>query len=49
MYMAEMASLKAEFTVYHDNLNIKWSGYNDSLPTFVIETMKRIRAIDMSQ
>lgn len=38
--MGEMASLKARSTIYHDNINLEWSGYNDTLPLFVEETIK---------
>lgn len=48
MYMASMASLNTSFTLYYDNFNIQWSGYNDSLATFVIDTIKRIKNFDMS-
>lgn len=42
-YMAEMASLHAQSVLYHDNYSFKWSGFNDSLPVFVEETIKRMK------
>ena len=32
----------------HDNFNIEWSGFNDSLPTFVEETLKRIHTFNVA-
>lgn len=46
-YMASMAEMEASMSAYHDNFNIQWKGYNDSLPTFVLETIKRIRNLKM--
>ena len=48
-YMGEMASLKAKQTIYHDNVNIEWSGYNDTLPLFVEETIKKIKEMKISE
>ena len=45
-YMASQAELEATISAYHDNINFKWKGYSDSLPTFVDETLKRIRAFN---
>ncbi len=47
-YMAEMANLSVQFQVYHDNYNIRWVGYNDSMPNYVTETLKRVFGIDFS-
>jgi secreted Zn-dependent insulinase-like peptidase len=44
-YMAQMASLHAAVSLPHDNVNIQWSGFSDSLPTFVEETLKRIKGL----
>ena len=46
-YMASMASLNALVSLPHDNLNIQWSGFNDSLPTFVEETLRRIKGLNV--
>jgi secreted Zn-dependent insulinase-like peptidase len=48
-YMASMASLHASMTLPHDNYNIQWSGYSDSLPKFVEETLKRMKGINLAQ
>ena len=49
LYMGEMASLKARNTLYHDNYNLEWSGYNDTLPLFVEETIKQIKEMKTSE
>jgi secreted Zn-dependent insulinase-like peptidase len=33
----------------HDNFNIQWSGFSDSLPIFVEETLKRIKGLNMGE
>ena len=48
-YMASMASLHASMTLPHDNYNIQWSGYSDSLPKFVEETLRRMKGINLAQ
>lgn len=48
-YMASMAEMEADMSVYHDNFNIQWRGYNDSLPTFVEETLKRIKGMNLKE
>jgi len=47
-YMAQMASLNASMTLPHDNYNIQWSGFSDSLPVFVEETLKRMRNFNVA-
>lgn len=47
--MAQMASLHASMSLPHDNYNISWSGFSDSLPVFVEETLKRMRAFKVSE
>lgn len=37
-----MASLELEFTINHDGITLTFSGFNDSLTTFVTETLKLI-------
>jgi insulysin len=48
-YMAQMASLNASVSLPHDNVNIQWSGFSDSLPTFVEETLKRIKGLKVHE
>lgn len=48
-YMASMAELEACMVIYHDNFNIEWRGYDDSLPTFVEETLKRIKNMNINE
>lgn len=45
--MAEMASLELSITVYHDNIDFKWSGFNDSMPNFVQQTIEIIKQLKM--
>lgn len=42
-YMAECANLEFEITLLHNNVDFKWSGFNDSMPNFIQETIKRIK------
>ena len=48
-YMAQMASLHASMSLPHDNYNIDWSGYSDSLPVFVEETLKRVKSFNVDE
>lgn len=48
-YTASVAELDTNTSAYHDNINIHWKGYNDSLPTFVEETLKRLKAFNPSE
>lgn len=41
-YMAEMAKLGFGINVLHDNLNFTWSGFNDSMPNYIAETVTKI-------
>lgn len=41
-YMAEMAKLEFKFSVLHDNIDFSWSGFNDSMPNYVAETVTRL-------
>ena len=41
-YMASCANLNFEILVAPDNVELTWSGFNDSLPVFVLETIQRI-------
>ena len=47
--MAEMASLNVVITAPLDNLNIQWQGYSDSLPTFIEETLKRVKSLNVKE
>ena len=40
--MASCANLNFEILVAPDNVELTWSGFNDSLPVFVLETIQRI-------
>jgi secreted Zn-dependent insulinase-like peptidase len=44
-----MASLHASMSLPHDNYNIQWSGFSDSLPTFVEETLKRMKNLNVAE
>jgi len=41
-YMGDCASLSFNLSVTLDSLNIKWSGYNDSMVPFVTGLIERI-------
>lgn len=43
--MADCANLDFNIAVLHDNLNLTWGGFNDSMPNFITETLKRIVAM----
>ena len=44
-YMADCAKLEFNMAVVRDNVDMKWSGYNDSLINFVSETLQKIFAM----
>jgi len=41
-YMGDCAQLRFNIQLALDNVNITWSGYNDSMPAFVEGLMKKI-------
>ena len=41
-FMGDCAGLQFKLTSTHDSLNIKWSGYNDSMVAFVSGLIQRI-------
>lgn len=43
--MADCAKLEFNMAVVRDNVDMKWSGYNDSLINFVSETLQKIFAM----
>lgn len=43
-YMAECAKLSFKISLPRDNIDLQWSGFNDSLINFVSETLQRISA-----
>lgn len=43
--MADCANLEFKIDVMHDNLNLSWNGFNDSMPNFIAETLQRIVAM----
>ena len=44
-YMAECAKLDSEVSVLHDNVQFDFNGFNDSMPDFICETVKRMQAM----
>lgn len=44
-YMASCASLDFSLSILADNVEFSWSGFNDSLPTYVTETVKKIKGM----
>ena len=41
-YLAEAASLGFDLTVGLVDINFTWSGFNDSMPNFIKETLQKI-------
>jgi len=42
-YMAECANLNFSLTVLNDSINMEWAGFNDSMPSYIDETLTRIK------
>lgn len=42
-YMADCASLSNSVSVKYDNIGFSWSGWNDSMPNYVNETIKKLK------
>ena len=42
LYMADQAKLEFSFTMAIDNIDLKWSGFNDKFVNFVTETLQKI-------
>ena len=43
IYMADCAKLKFSISLNRDCIDLRWSGFNDSIVTFVSETLRKIR------
>ena len=41
--MADCANLKNSVYVTGDNIGFSWSGFNDSMPNYVNETIKKLK------
>jgi secreted Zn-dependent insulinase-like peptidase len=41
-YMADCADLSFTWNLCLNNLEMEWQGYSDSLPLYVLETLKRM-------
>lgn len=41
--MADCANLGNSVNVMYDNIGFSWSGFNDSMPNYVNETMKKLK------
>ena len=48
-YMASMAEMESFFSIYHDNFNMEWRGYSDTLPVFIKETLQRVKNFNPAQ
>lgn len=44
-YMADCADLSFGTCVVYDNINFSWSGFNDSMPNYVNETILKIKGM----
>lgn len=49
VYMAEMAGLELRMSLLQDNYDFTWSGYNDSLDQFIIQTVQNLKNLDLSK
>lgn len=43
--MADCANLNNHVSVMYDNIGFSWSGWNDSMPNYVKETMLKLKAM----
>lgn len=41
-YSASLAKLDFDISLGDDNVNFKWSGFNDSMPTYINQTISKI-------
>ena len=41
-YMAELATLKFSLTANLVDIDLQWSGFNDSMPNFIKETLEKV-------
>ena len=44
-YMANCANLSFNVTPMQDNLNMTWSGFNDSMPTYIKESIEKMLSL----
>lgn len=41
-YMAEQATLSFATTVLHDNITFAWTGFSDSMPNYITESLQKV-------
>jgi secreted Zn-dependent insulinase-like peptidase len=41
-YMADCANLDFNVSLSYDNLNFGWSGFNDSMPSYISESISKL-------
>ena len=44
-YMADLAKLKFKLTIDHDSIDFTWTGFTESLPNYINDTLTRINQI----
>ena len=44
-YMANCANLNFNVTPMQDNLNMTWSGFNDSMPAYIKESIEKMLSL----
>lgn len=44
-YTAECANLNFDFYLMHDNISFTWTGFNDSMPNYISETLQKLNQI----
>lgn len=43
--MADCAKMNFSLNVLHDNLNLSFNGFNDKMPNYMVEVIKRMLAM----
>jgi len=41
-YMAQQATLNSSVSILHDNIDFSWSGFNDSMPNYIKESLEQV-------
>ena len=44
-YTAECANLNFDSSLMHDNIDFTWSGFNDSMPNYITETIVKLNQL----
>jgi len=44
-YMADCANLHFQVNVMYDNIGLTWSGFNDSMPAYITESIAKLQSM----